>query len=211
MHLDPTAFNALLNDLGQTVDWRPAFACPCRNPRSGGAASACPQCHGLGTYWGAPTRCRVALSGQQVQREWAQFGQWESGDQVVSIPSDSAAYAMGPADRLTMCDSSVPFSVVLRDATEPLRGSVLSLERVAWWDQQRLVTASPTPLCGLDGRLAWVGDTTPPAGTPVAVDGRKHPEYFVFQTDPQDRAHHGGASLPRRVVLRVFDIFGRSQ
>jgi hypothetical protein len=206
MHLDPAAFNTLLNDLGQAVDWRRAFSCPCRNPQSGGAAPTCPQCHGLGTYWAAPVAARVALSGQKTQREWAQFGQWESGDQVVTLPSDSPAYALGPFDRLTMRDSSVPFTVIL-GAGEPLRGAILSVHSVTWWHDGHLMTAPVLPVVGLDGVLLWPGDAPPAA--PLAISGRKHPEYFVFQDGPQDRSHHGGASLPRRVVLRLFDLFGR--
>jgi len=207
MQLDPSAFDALLNDLGQAVDWRRAFACPCRNPQSGGALPACPQCHGLGTYWDASVAARLAISGQKAQREWAQFGQWESGDQVATIPADSPAYDLGPQDRLTMRDSSIPFTVILR-AGDPLRGSILSLQRVTWWADGAMHQAAALPVVGLDGRLIWTGDA-PPANAGLAISGRKHPEYFVFQETPQDRAHHGGRTLPRRVVLRLFDLFGR--
>lgn len=210
MHLDPAAFNAMLNDLGQTVDWRRAFACPCRNPHSGGASPSCPHCHGLGTYWGDPVACRVALSGQQAQREWAQFGQWESGDLVVTLPADSAAYALGPLDRLTLRDSSIAFTVIVRPG-EPLRGSVLTISSVTWLVADALISAPALPLVGVDGHLIWPADADAPADTTMlAVSGRKHPEYYVFPTHPQDRAHQGGAPLPRRVVLRLFDLFGRS-
>jgi hypothetical protein len=49
----------------------------------------------------------------------------------------------------------------------------------------------------------------PPAGVQFSVTGRRQQEYYIFRDLPQDRAHHGGAALPRRVVARRFDLFGR--
>ncbi|MCK7579808.1 MAG: hypothetical protein MZV65_31715 [Chromatiales bacterium] len=40
--------------------------------------------------------------------------------------------------------------------------------------------------------------------------GRAYPEYFCYGDFPQDRAHHHGEPLPRKVVLRKFDLFGRT-
>jgi hypothetical protein len=206
MHLDPAAFNNLLNDIGQSVAWRQASACPCRAPRSGAADPSCPQCHGLGWWWSGPVTGILALSGQKVQREWAQFGMWQSGDQVVSLPSDSAAYAMGPFDRVIMLQSTVPFSVVLRPG-EGLRKAIAELTSASWFSDGAM-TLIYDPLLGADGRPVMTG-ITPPADAQLAVNGREHPEFFVYQEIPQDRAHHGGLPLPRRVVLRRFDLFGR--
>jgi hypothetical protein len=58
------------------------------------------------------------------------------------------------------------------------------------------------------GTLTWGADV-PPDGAQIALTGRKRPEYFCLQEFPQDRAHHHGRDLPRRVVLRRFDLFGR--
>lgn len=208
MQLDPAAFNAFLATMAQSVEWRRAHACPCRNPRSGQADRACPQCHGLGTWWEPPVTTSVALSGQKVQQEWAKLGKWESGDQVVTLASDVAAYAMGLHDRLTMLDSTAPFSRVLRPG-EPIRERVASLERVTWLADGALVDAYPLPAVDDSGALAWPGGA-PSDGAQVSVSGRRHPEYFALQELPQDRAHHGGRDLPRRVVLRAMDLFGRA-
>jgi hypothetical protein len=206
VQLNPADFNQFLADMGQAAAWRRAYACPCRNPRSGAADPKCPQCGGLGTYWDEPVDCSVAISGQKVQAEWAKFGLWESGDQVVTLASDSAAYAMGQFDRLAMTQSSVPFSVVLRPG-DRMREPVVSVDRATWFEDGDLVEGGP-PEVGDDGTLTWDSDA-PPDGAQIALTGRKRPEYFCLQEFPQDRAHHHGRDLPRRVVLRKFDLFGR--
>lgn len=208
MQLDPTAFNAFLANMAQHAQWRRSHACPCRNPRSGQADRACAQCHGLGTWWEDAVDTSVALSGQKVQQEWAKLGKWESGDQVVTLASDVPAYAMGLHDRLTMLDSTVPFSRVLRPG-EPVRERVASLDKATWFTDGALFDVYPPPLVADDGTLEWPGQM-PPDGAQIAISGRRHPEYFALQEFPQDRAHHGGRDLPRRVVLRAMDLFGRA-
>jgi hypothetical protein len=222
MYLNPAHFNRFLAKMGQDCAWRRSHACPCRNARSGAADPKCPQCTGLGTYWDAAVACAVALSGQKVQAEWAKFGRWESGDQVVTLPSDSPAYALGQFDRLVMLQSSVPFSVILRPG-DTLREPVDSVEQVSWFEGGALVSVqrpsssgqcATFPASWLSGvqpeepPRTWFG-STPPAEAQVTVSGRKRPEYFCLQEYPQDRAHHHGRPLPRRVVLRKFDLFGR--
>jgi hypothetical protein len=205
MYLSPGHFNRFLFKMGQDVAWRRSHACPCRNPRSGAADPKCPQCSGLGTYWDAAVDCSVALSGQKVQAEWAKFGRWESGDQVVTLPSDSQAYAMGQFDRLAMMQSSTPFSVILRPS-DKLREPVIAVDTATWFVGDTLVSAEP-PIV-YNESLIW-GAVAPPLGVQVSLTGRKRPEYFCLQEFPQDRAHHHGRDLPRRVVLRQFDLFGR--
>lgn len=206
MQLSAEAFNALVRDMGQTVAWRRASACPCRKARSGAADPSCPQCHGLGWWWSDPIECTLAVAGQKVQTEWAKFGLWQSGDQVVSLPSDSAAYDLGPQDRVVMVQSSVPFSVILRPG-EPLRKSIVTLTSAGWFEEGALVVVQD-PAWGSDGRPVFTGQG-PPDGAQLSVNGRAHPEFFALQELPQDRAHHHGRLLPRRVVLRRFDLFGR--
>jgi WD40 repeat protein len=58
-----------------------------------------------------------------------------------------------------------------------------------------------------NGAITWA--VAPPIGAQFSMIGRAHPEFFLFKDLPQDRAHHGGATLPRRVVLRRWDLFGR--
>lgn len=205
MQLNPADFNQFLAEIGQLAGWRKAYPCPCRDPRSGAAAPGCPQCYGLGTYWDAAVEARIALTGQKSRLEWAKLGLWESGDLAVTLPSDSPAYAAGQFDRFILSQSTVPFSTILRPG-DRLRGNALSIDSATWFVDGSLVTGDPP---GLDDDNGLVWASPPPDGAQVALTGRRHPEYFVLQNDPQDRAHHGGRDLPRLVQLRLFDLFGR--
>lgn len=209
MRLNPAHFNAFLNNVGQHVAWQQAFACPCVNPNSGAALPSCPVCAGKGRTWNPPVPAVVALSGQKVQREWAQFGVYESGDVVVSIPSDSPVYAISAFDRVVFQDSSTPFSLVLKRGDQDLlRFPVVSISRVFWLDASNNVVDGGIPTVSADGALAW-SSGEPPAGRQYSVSGRQQPEYYVYGDYAQDRRHFQGADLPRRIVLRRFDLFGR--
>lgn len=208
MFLNPLSFNALLHHVGQRLTWRRAFACPCINPHSGAADVNCPHCSGKGRLWSAPVSSISGIAGAKVQREWAQFGNWESGDVVLSLPSDTPAYDMGSFDRVLLTDSSSPFSMVIKPgAALPYPGA--TIDRVFWIDPAtREIVDGGIPIVGADGAMTWASGA-PPAGMFFTVTGRRHPEYFCWGEYPQDRSHHSGARLPRRVVLRRFDLYGR--
>jgi len=65
------------------------------------------------------------------------------------------------------------------------------------------------PSVKLDGTLAWLDEGGPEPGEGYIVKGLADPVYFIFTDMPQDRAHSGGLPLPRRCVLRQYDIAGR--
>ena len=297
---DVSALNAQLREMGQSVAWRHADACPCRNVRDGTGSpdQDCPTCCGKGVIWATAVSAWTGIAGQRVAREWQRFGAYESGDEVLSIPSDSPLYAIGENDRVVMSQSSEPFSIVLeRTGRERVDFPVVSISRVFWLDPAtRAIVEGPIPTVNADGTITWptpdlpvepvttdtgqtivtntgqnVEVTVPPAniggagswlvtdtgqvidfsGTetevlppmvgsdralwegysdglrylgpapyPVQIEegrpssgqytitGRKNPEYFCFKELPQDRAHFMGQSLPRRVVLRRFSLFG---
>lgn len=203
--LDPGAFNSMINDMGQNVLWRQAFDCPCRDVRSGAPDPDCPSCRGVGIIWATGVSARVAIAGQKIQQQWAQMGMYESGDQVTTIPTDSAVFAMGQNDRLTMVHSSVPFSVVVPPDhvfSEP----VIAVVRAMVITNGAAVTID-SPVIGANGVMVW--EDGAPDVPFVSITGRAKPEYFAFQDYPQERAHFGGTLFPRRVVLRKFDLFGR--
>lgn len=242
MRLSPTRFNRLLKPpggLGQNVTWRSALSCPCRDPHSGAAQQGCLQCDGRGVIWNPPQAAWTGLAGMRVAREWANFGLWESGDVVLSIPGDSPLYDAGEFDRITMDDSTEPFSILttdrqlrpiqtgdqllptvddtdlLADGWQPVAVTLpfgpASITRIVWKDPdtEALVEGSIPPVTGSD-TLTWLHpDGCPPVGVQFSITGRRHQEYFLFKDLPQDRAHHGGARLPRRVAARRFDLFGR--
>lgn len=206
--LNRFALDAQLNDMGQSSLWLPAMACPCRNAYSGAADTECQVCAGKGQFWCDAVPCTVALTGQQILRQWAQMGMWEKGDLVVSIPSDSAAYAMGEYDRLRFTDSTEPFSIVLHPGhTNPLPFAVSQLDR-AIVRREGAIVDLPMPFINAAGQVQWLTGTAPETGEAYTLSGRKHPEYFCYGSFPQDRAHYHGEPLPRKVVLRRFDLFG---
>lgn len=214
MQLSPARFNRLLKPpagLGQRVLWRRADACPCRDPHSGAAKPGCPVCGGKGTVWGQAAAAWTGLASMKTAREWAAFGLWVSGDVVLTIPSDSPLYSAGENDRIVMTDSSEPFSRVLRrgQVERITAGSVIQIDRVWWIEGGNVVEG--TVSIQADGSITWPASDmpAPPGGSGYTVTGRLRPEYFLFKDFPQDRSHHGGALLPRRCVVRRFDLFGR--
>lgn len=208
MLLNPDHFNAFLEKMGQWVRWRPAVTCPCRSESSGAADINCPVCEGRGYTWLDPITASVALTGQRVQQAWAKFGLWESGDVVVSIPSDSSCYGMGEFDRVLFTDSSEPFSAsFVRGSERRILLDMASIDEAYIIENGALVPVIVPSLT--DEGFSWDDGEGPAVGQQYSIKGRRRPEYFLYQDFPQDRAHHHGADLPRKVVLRRFDLFGR--
>ena len=209
MRLSPERFNGWLGNIGQVFGWQRAYFCPCRDPHSGSPDMNCPHCFGKGYAWDGPIPSVSGIAGQKIQREWAQFGMWESGDVVLTIPSNSPMYAMGEFDRATMSHSSQPFSTYLRSLDQAMPWIIVSIDRVFWLNDGEAVDLA-LPTISEDGRsLVWAAPGPVPPGVMLSVTGRRRPEYFCWGDFPSDRAHHSGADLPRRVVLRRFDLYGR--
>lgn len=211
LELVASEFNEFLEFMGQDATWRRGYACPCRNPDSGAALPNCPACRGLGFSWSDAVATSVALTGARAQQRWEQFGLFMSGDLVVTLASDQPVYAMGESDRLLLVNSSEPFTEIVQWGSSIL-GNVLSIDRCYRLDLSpgagELEVELAVPVVGEDGTLSWASGG-PVSGTQVSVSGRRNLEYFCLQEFPQDRAHHHGHSLPRRVVLRRWDLWGR--
>lgn len=211
--LNPGRFNALLSNsrpgLGQNVSWSKATQCPCRSRTSGAADQACPLCHGKGYIYGNEIAAWTGLAGQKISRQWADFGEYELGDVVCTIPSDSPLYNIGENDRVTFEDSTEPFSVILMGGVDALPFQASQIDSVIWRDPitKALVTGSIPTQASTGSSLAWASNA-PPLGAQYTVSGRRHPQYWCFADFPQDRAHSAGLKLPRRVVLRKYALAG---
>lgn len=210
---NPAKFDALLGvtrpGLGQNVAWQRATSCPCRNPTSGAAKQSCPTCHGKGVFWSDAIAAWTGLAGMKVAREWAMYTEYASGDVVITIPSDSPLWNIGETDKVSFIDSSQPFSTVLMGGVDKLSFQAASISGVIWLDPiTQLPVTGGIPTQGSDGTLAWISDG-PPTLTQYTVSGRRIPEYFCWRDMAQDRAHSAGLALPRRVILRLLDLFGR--
>lgn len=208
MRFSARAFNSFLNGVGQDFSWRKAFACPCVNPNSMQASPTCPVCNGKGRSWESAVTGRAGVAGRESMKQWAQFGLWDAGDVMLSLPSDSPLYDMGQFDRVLMLNRTEPFSInMIRGMNDIIRFPVVSVDRVFWIVGGAIVEgALPTVLP--NGVLDW-GASAPPMATNYSLTGRRVPEYFVYQDLPMDRPHHAGMRLPRKVVIRRFDLYGR--
>jgi hypothetical protein len=85
---------------------------------------------------------------------------------------------------------------------------IIAIERVFWIGSGDVLVEGNIPAIGADGTLTWA-DGAPPPNTTYSITGRRRPEFFCFNEIPADRPLHFGEPLPRRVVLRRFDLFGR--
>lgn len=211
MRLSPTAFNSFLAGIGQKYLWSRSYACPCINPQSGAAKPSCPLCGGRGRQWLASVAGVAGMAGAKTQREWQQFGVYENGDVVVTIGSDTAMYTMGQFDRVRALNATNQFSVVLTHGAvvERLLMTVNKINDVFWLDPTgTTVIHGGIPAVNPDGTLTW-STGEPPAATQYTISGSKYLEYFCYRDFPSNRNEHSGAPLPKRVVLRDFDLFNR--
>lgn len=214
MRLNPAAFNAHLGNIGQRMDWSTSFRCSCvnpNNPSSGSHDPKCPHCSGKGHLWAdaVPTVCGV--SSQRVQREWAQSGEWVSGDVVITIPGASPMWNMGEFDRVVLRDATERFSTTLPRGTpaERFLFPIARIERVFWMNPTtKALVEGALPAVGADNRPVWA-DGGPPPGTRYSITGHRYVEYFCYKDMPSNRSEHQGARLPKKVVLRLFDLLGR--
>lgn len=217
MRLSPAAFNAFLsgpNGIGQEFLWRPAAVCPCVNRLSGAANAKCPKCSGKGRVWGTAVQCRAGMTQQKIDKLWATMGQYEVGDATLTVPEDSPLYDAGQFDRITMLNSTDRFSIPLvhGDPAERLFFMVEKIDRVFWYtgpnDGTGDLVEGGLPAVSDDGLLSWA-DGGPPPGKQYSITGTRFSEYFVYQGLPSDRAEHYGARLPKKIMVRRFDAFGR--
>lgn len=200
-------FDGFLAAVGQDVVWRRAYACPCVNPTSGHARVGCKHCKGKGRLWQPGLDARTGVSGREAQQQWVQFGQPSLGDVVVTVPSDSPLYEIGPSDRVLFKNKTEPFSLnIVKGVNERINFSIVSLEKVLYIDGNDAMVDAPLPVVQSNGVLNWSGVEIPD-GVTFSLAGRRNPEYFCMKDTPFDRPHQGGAKLPRRVVLRRFELY----
>ncbi len=212
MRFNPVAFNRHLANMGQKIRWRQAFACSCVNPNSGAPDPKCKLCGKKGRLWGEPQDTVCGSQKQETQAQWANSGMWEAGDLVVSIPENSPMWDSGQFDRVTMLNATDRFSqpLVRGSVTDDLSlFAVQRIERVFWkHPQTQALVEGGIPKVDADGKLTWT-EREPPPGMAYSVTGWKYSEYFVFGDFPSNRNIHSGMRLPKRVVLRRWDLFGR--
>lgn len=213
MRFNAAAFDRHLVNIGQRVNWRRSFACACVDPRSGNPDPKHALCSGKGRLWNPPVETVTGIARQETVAEWAQSGLWESGDMVLSIPSNSPLWDAGQFDRVTMLNSTDVFSQpFLRGApTERLLFQPSSITRCFWLNpaNKNQIIEGGLPVVDANGLLSWPAGGEPPPGVSYSLSGSKYDEYYIFGQFPSDRNMHSGMKLPKRVVARKWDLFGR--
>ncbi len=214
MRLNPAAFNAFLSgNIGQDVLWRSSAICPCVNPQSQSANPRCPRCSGKGRLWSAPVAAKVGVQRQSINEKRSQQLNWELGDAMLTVDESSAMYDARQFDRVTLLNSHAGFSVALTrgDPTERLYFQAATVDRVFWYTGAGgtgTLVEGGVPTVAADGTLTWSAGA-PPAGVQYSITGTRMSEYFIYLDLPSDRGEHFGARLPRRIVAKSFDVFGR--
>jgi hypothetical protein len=183
------------------------------NPASGQADPKCPVCVGKSVYWEPAVDAAAAAANQKTQETWANMGRYEGGDIVITVAQNSPLYDAGKQDRVTMLNSADKFSqpLVRGAPTERLPFTPKTIERVFWLAPgTRAIMEADLPTLDGNGRLVWAdGAVAPPPATTYSITGTKFSEYFLFDEFPKNRNMHYGARLPKMMVLRRFDLFGR--
>jgi hypothetical protein len=215
MQFSPQAFNNFLGpngNIGQQYKWFSSTRCPCADPNSGAPNPACPLCFGKGRQYAGGVDGVAGIAGQRAQRDWVAFGMYEQGDLVVTIPSNTPIYTMGQYDRVTALNTQQVFSQVLTsgDLLERIHTSVLTITNVYWLiNDGTEVQQGGIPVVNEDGTLSWPNGGQPPAGVQYSITGTKMLDYYCWGMFPSNRNFQQGLALPRKVVLRDYDLFNR--
>lgn len=210
MLLNPAAFNQLLNTLGEDFMWRRAHACACLDRASGAPKARCPACGGKGRLWEPPVKAHAGVASSSNQQQWAKMGLWQQGDLVLSIPEDSPMYEVAQFDRAECLTSFDDFSLPLihGDATERVVGRVESVRRCFTLVGADMVDLS-LPVIDADGRVTFPSGGGPALDQSYTITGTRRTEYYCFGAFSNDRFKQHGARLPRKMVMRRFDLLGR--
>jgi hypothetical protein len=168
-------------------------------------------CFSKGRFWPVSVPAKAGVASQKTQQNWAQFGMYESGDTVLSVPNTSPIYGAGQFDRLVALDATEQFSVnLIRGTKDRLLQPVQTITRVFWLNPALTQTIDGRlPVVAADGTLSWPAGGGPPANTAYSVSGTQFQEFCVFMDYPSNRNEHDGAPLPKRIVARRFSIMNR--
>lgn len=210
MQLSEELFNTFLGNVGVVVTWSRASECPCRVARTGGTNVDCPVCEGLRYVWDGAVETRIGLTGLKIDRQFGQMVEWQKGDALATIPSDSPAYVCGEYDRFMVTDGENRFNAVLTKGKDRLKhNGVKAIERVFSVMGGNVNDYQEWDHYEMNGReLVWHPSAGIPEGTQYSVRYVASPEYFVYRDLPQDRPQFS-LDLPRKVPLRLMDLFSQ--
>lgn len=214
MRFNAAWFDQHLKNIGQKTLWKRSYACACVNPSSGAPDPKHQLCAGKGRIWVEGVESVCGVSKQDVAPELIAAGLFDSGDLQLTIPASSPAWELaGRFDRVVLLNSTDIFSQPFTRGApnERIIFSVEKVQRCFWLHPTtRQIVEGGIPVVAANGTLSWPGGVgEPPPGTTYSLTGTKFDEYYVLDNLPSDRNEHSGMRLPKRVVMRKFDLFGR--
>ncbi len=213
MRFNPVHFDRFLSgNIGQEVIWRQSFSCACLNPDTGSPNPKHALCGGKGRLWAEGKKTTIGIAKQDVDDKLVELGHFEAGDMIAVIPANSPAWAAGEWDRIQMLNGTDVFSQPMKrgSPTEKFIVKVKSVSRVFWLDNAGQIVEGGIPVVAADGTLSWPGGVgEPPPGAQYSISGEKYTEYYIYGHFPSDRNQHKGMKLPKRCILRKFDVFNR--
>ena len=208
---DADSFNSFLAEIGVAVEWEKAMECPCRLSRSGATDVNCPVCEGIRFLWEAPEKTVIGVQGIKATQQWSQFGEWNKGDMIVTIGSDSPAYVAGEFDRFIITGADFRWNTVLTKGEKDRvkQGKIKKVERVIAIINDQIQEFVEFDHYTVEGNtIVWEATAGLVDKTQYSIRYIAAPEYFVYGAIPQDRAQFG-RDLPRNIPLRMMDLFGQ--
>lgn len=170
----------------------------------------------------APLTVRGLATQLSAHREWRDIGEFDVRDLHLTVDRttifadgqtvENPAWSAGEHDRFLF-----PFAHVRRqDVLYRGETNRLTYAFVHHVDAVQSIDASYTPTLyeeGTDytvtrGLVEWVAGRGPAANMPYVVNYIAAPEYYVLAGLPQVR-HAGEHDLPRRLMLRVWELYRR--
>jgi len=218
MKLSPSNFNRFLQgDVVQSFGWSKSYACPCFNPNSGAAKPGCPICNGKGRLWAAEVIDSAAMTGMSQKRGFANFGTWEPGDALLTIPCAAAFYDVAQFDKFRALNSTHQFSENLTHGVNDALTGTVALDptgvplvyRVFWLSPDgTTIIDGEIPVVGAGGALTWPDGGGPPDGVQFSVTYSRYDVFYVY-LDLASNRNSGANGLPKKIMVRSFDLFGR--
>ena len=162
----------------------------------------------------APLQGRGHAQSVRMSRKWAERGEVQVGDLVLTVPrkgpdGDNPAWDALPHDQIVLLDH------VHRVEQRMVRGvkEVLIHPWVRELLRARALVAGQEVLYlpgedfqVADGRVVWEAGRGPAPRTPYVLEYVAAPTYYVLE-DLGQRRHIEGYDLPRRFYLRLFDAY----
>ena len=158
----------------------------------------------------APLQGRGHAQSVRMSRKWADRGEVQTGDLVLTVPrtgpdGPNPAWDAQPGDQVIVLDHK-------HQAQQRMMRGVKEVLTHPWVREVlEAMTSTATYRPGEDfrvenGRVVWEAGRGPAPRTPYVLEYVAAPTYYVLE-DLGQRRHIEGYDLPRRFYLRFFDAY----